>query len=386
MNPVTVIFSVQFFSSLALCIAMTLAWLHFGRQRHALSWSLAYGSGALQWGINAFGFMLWPGNPIPLIIASIMVIITSSLVAIGSRQRAGLHARLGRFLGFGAAAAVAIVLAFTVMPHVGLRGTITNLYAAAMMPIAFAAIRPRKRKAHPPEIAFMAMLAIFFVYQVVLGLFAFAIGPEADPEGIARYRSLIGIGLPAVYIGTGIAALFLLAGDLAESVRALVTRDALTGSLNRRGIEQAAIGAIANARRHGRPLAVVMADIDRFKAINDRFGHEAGDRALIAFADHVQASVREEDLFGRMGGDEFCLLLIDASAANAAEAMERTRHELESVEIEGLPGFSMTASFGIAGFMPGDIGFGDILRRADLALYDSKIAGRNRVTVAGDPA
>jgi len=386
LNPAIVILSVLFFTSTILCIAMTLAWRHFGRQRHALSWALAFGGGALQWIINATGVLVWPGSPIPPIVASILVIATSSLVAIGARQRAWRDDKYGAFLVGGLLASAAIVLVYAVMPHLGLRGAIPNIYAAAMMPVAAAAILPEHRKPQAPETAFFVMLLVFGGYQLVLGFSGLAIGPQANPEGLERYRAILGIGLPPVYVGTGIAALFLLAGDLAESVRALVTRDALTGSLNRRGIEQAATVAMANARRHGRPLSVVMGDLDRFKSVNDRFGHAAGDGALIAFADHVQASVREEDSFGRMGGDEFCLVLSDATASEAALAVERIRSDLAQLAISGMDGVALTASFGVADFVSGDVTFGDLLRRADLALYDSKIGGRGRVTVAERPA
>lgn len=381
MNIALVILLVLFITSTMLCITMTLAWLHFGRQRHALSWAIAYGCGALQWATNALTITYMQGRPAAVMLATLLFLTTSSLVAIGARQRAGLNPYYGLFLVAGAVAIAVVAMLVISWPHFGLRVVFTNLYIAAMMPIAILAVLPRKRKAQPPEIAFATMLVFMVLFQIVLGMTGFTIESSSDADGIARYRALLVLGLPPIHIGTGIAAVFLLAGDLAESVRALVTRDPLTGTLNRRGVEQAAIRAIANARRHGRALAVVMADIDRFKTINDRFGHAMGDRALTAFSDHVQASVREEDIFGRMGGDEFCLLLIDATADEAAEAIERTRQELEKMFVDDERAVSMTASFGITNFLPQDVGFGDLLHRADLALYDSKLAGRNRTTV-----
>src|SRR3546814_5124857 len=76
---------------------------------------------------------------------------------------------------------------------------------------------------------------------------------------------------------------------------------------------------IANARRHGRDLTVVVADIDNFKALNDQLGHSAGDRALIAFTEYVEAAIRHGDVLGRLGGDEFCMILLDTSAARSEE-------------------------------------------------------------------
>lgn len=382
MNPAVVILSVLFFTSGIMCAAMIMAWIHFGRDRHAATWACAFGLGALQWIVNAVGVMAMPGQVAPIILASAIVIVTSSLVAIGARQRSGLPAAWGKFALSGGIAILVIVVIYTRLDHMGLRAGFTNLYAAAMMPLAVAAVIPRDRKANAPEIAFATMITIFAIYQLMLGLVGLSIGRLPNPAGLEHYRTVLGIGLPAAYVGSGVAVLFLLAGDLSENLRALVTRDPLTGSLNRRGLEQAATTAMATARRHGQPLAVVVGDIDRFKAINDRMGHAAGDRALVAFADHVHAGVREEDLFGRLGGDEFCLVLMDALPEQAADVIERTRREIAALEIDGPPRFSLTASFGVAGFLPSDLCFADILTRADYALYESKAAGRNRTTVS----
>src|SRR3546814_19693392 len=86
---------------------------------------------------------------------------------------------------------------------------------------------------------------------------------------------------------------------------------------------------IANARRHGRDLTVVVADIDNFKALNDQLGHSAGDRALIAFTEYVEAAIRHGDVLGRLGGDEFCMILLVTSAADAVPVMVRTGMEIK---------------------------------------------------------
>ena len=382
MSQAAIILSVLFFTATIMCTAMALAWLHFGRKSHAATWAFAFGGGAVQWVVNALGVIVMPGSVVPVILAASLVVVTSSLVVIGARQRSGLSPGWGRFSIAGGLAIGLIILLYTLVDHVGLRAASSNLYAAVLMPLAAAAVLPRNRRPLAPEIAFAVMLLIFSAYQLALGMAGLAAGDGSDPAALDRYRLVLGIGLPPVYVGSGVAALFLLAGDLSESLRALITRDPLTGALNRRGIEQAATFAMANARRHVRPLAVVIADIDRFKTINDRWGHVAGDRALAVFADHVHAGVREEDLFARIGGDEFCLMLIDATAEAAAEVVERTRREMAAIEIAEAPGLALTASFGIAPFRREDLSFADILRRADEALYRSKAAGRNRVTIA----
>jgi diguanylate cyclase (GGDEF)-like protein len=381
-NPAVVILSVLFFTSAILCVTMTLAWLHFGRQRHVSSWALAYGLGALQWVMNALGVLIAPGNPIPIILASMPVLASSALVPIGARQRAGLPVRLRWFVLAGLIFAIAIALVYTVLPNRALQGGLSNMFAGLMMPIAALAVWPKGRRPNAPETAFIVMLGVFTLFQIALSGSALLMGAEGDRLAIERYRMILGIGLPPVYIGTGIAATFLIAGDLSENLQQLITRDGLTGALNRRGIEQAATVAMANARRRGRPFTVVIGDIDRFKRINDRFGHAAGDSALVSFADNVHAAVREEDIFGRLGGDEFCLLLSDIAPADAGDVVERIRSEVEGIRVENKPDLAFTASFGVAGFEGDDLSFGQILQRADRALYDAKNGGRNRTVIA----
>src|SRR3546814_11596807 len=134
---------------------------------------------------------------------------------------------------------------------------------------------------------------------------------------------------------------------------------------------------IANARRHGRDLTVVVADIDNFKALNDQLGHSAGDRALIAFTEYVEAAIRHGDVLGRLGGDEFCMILIDTSAADAAHVMERARSEIARHTHDEMPHCRLTASFGMAGSRESELIFDPLLRSADRALYRSYAAGRN---------
>lgn len=380
MNPAVVILSVLFFTSAILCATMTLAWFHFGRQKHAASWATAYGLGALQWVVNAFGVLAMPGAVLPSIMASATVLGSGALVAIGARQRAGLPPRTGWFMALGGLTLLAITLVYTVFPYPGLQGALSNLYAGGAIAVGAISTWPRGRKPNAPEWAFIVMMTVFTLYLFVLGMAALQIG-AGNREALQHYRAVLGLGLPAVYIGGGISAVFLLAGDLSENMRQLITRDGLTGALNRRGLEQAAMGAIASAHRRATPLTVVIGDIDHFKAVNDRYGHVLGDAALVAFADNLQAAVREVDIVGRLGGDEFCLLLTDLGADASSAVVERIRAEIERIVLDGWPDLMLTASFGVASFDANDVSLGPVLRRADHALYRAKEAGRNRVVV-----
>jgi diguanylate cyclase (GGDEF)-like protein len=167
---------------------------------------------------------------------------------------------------------------------------------------------------------------------------------------------------------------------------ALAETDALTGLRNRRGFLAAAEAALARAVRHGERASVVMLDLDRFKAINDAHGHAAGDAVLRATAEVLQSMLRGGDLAGRLGGEEFALLLPGASAEVAAGAAERLRRALTARVPHPDARARVTASFGVAtvelrAAVP-EAALEAALREADAALYAAKRGGRDRIALA----
>lgn len=166
-----------------------------------------------------------------------------------------------------------------------------------------------------------------------------------------------------------------------QRLEALASIDPLTGASNRRFfLDQAAI-EISRARRLGLPLSVVMLDIDFFKAVNDRHGHEAGDRVLVELARTIRATLRSGDIFARLGGEEFILMLPGQDLTEAAQMAERLRQRVETSDCEGCPAH-ITVSAGVTGLQGEGDRIGDLLRRADLALYQAKAQGRNQVCLA----
>ena len=165
----------------------------------------------------------------------------------------------------------------------------------------------------------------------------------------------------------------------------LALTDALTGLPNRRAIENWAATQLSSAARHGFSVWVVQADLDHFKQVNDTFGHDAGDAVLKKFARILKAHLRRSDLCGRLGGEEFLMVMTHATRENALAAMERIRAELEMTPLtfRGCT-VAVTASFGIAGFEGNQspTGFGNLQRLADAALYTAKRGGRNRIEIA----
>jgi len=171
------------------------------------------------------------------------------------------------------------------------------------------------------------------------------------------------------------------AKNLLARVESLASTDELTGLPNRRCFMVEAERELAMARRHGTSLSVAMFDIDRFKSINDCHGHAAGDVALKAFGSILAAEVRKDDVAGRIGGEEFALLLWSAELQDAWSICERIRSKIESRCFEDADGCAirMTVSAGLAAFGPEDADLDTLLARADCALYEAKSAGRNRV-------
>ena len=177
--------------------------------------------------------------------------------------------------------------------------------------------------------------------------------------------------------------------NLRDSLRELALRDGLTGLYNRRYMEDALDREIHRAERSGKPVAVVMMDIDHFKYFNDKFGHDAGDFVLSALARAVMQNIRPSDMACRYGGEEFCVVLPEATLKCGHERAEKMRLAIRDTNLthlgQTLP--APTASFGVAVYPGNGTRPADLLKSADDALYRAKHAGRDRVCLAsGDPS
>lgn len=164
----------------------------------------------------------------------------------------------------------------------------------------------------------------------------------------------------------------------------LAMTDPLTGIANRRHIEQLAQRALARAGADGEPLCVLVVDVDHFKAVNDAFGHAVGDQVLVRVAQSCKQALRRFDMIGRMGGEEFLVVLPDTTPEVALQIAERLRRRVECLPLAHLaPGLRITASVGAAMADHDADDLAELIRRADNAMYRAKDAGRNRVEVGG---
>jgi diguanylate cyclase (GGDEF)-like protein len=171
------------------------------------------------------------------------------------------------------------------------------------------------------------------------------------------------------------------ADQLTADLEILATTDGLTSLLNRRHFESLARVEWARFQRYGRPLSLMLLDIDKFKSVNDRFGHDAGDLVIKAVAHICKSTKREPDVLARIGGEEFVLLLPETDENSAGIAAERLRKAVQEHPLSLPDGATLqvTISIGLAGAALSMASFEILLKRADEALYEAKRTGRNKV-------
>ncbi|MGV3654338.1 MAG: biofilm regulation diguanylate cyclase SiaD [Noviherbaspirillum sp.] len=171
--------------------------------------------------------------------------------------------------------------------------------------------------------------------------------------------------------------------ELNATLKEASTTDALTGLGNRRMLMERLRLEASRQTRLRRPFSVAIADIDHFKAVNDTYGHEAGDKVLAEIAQTIRSCMREYDACGRWGGEEFMIIMPEAGAAEAVQIIERLRHAIETANVLiGEQRVELSASFGIAQHSLEEPVFATV-HRADAALYAAKQEGRNRHRLAG---
>ncbi len=184
--------------------------------------------------------------------------------------------------------------------------------------------------------------------------------------------------------------IFLVAGLRERSEieqRKLAMLDSLTGFYNRGSFFVMAEAALVHCRRASSPLSVAIIDLDHFKRVNDVFGHSIGDQALRVFADCARRAAIPGAILGRIGGEEFALLLPEVDGERAAALIEDVRRQFQShAALVGGHAIKATLSAGICNSPDGSIVMGELMQRADSALYEAKAGGRNRVILAGNPS
>ena len=378
-SPFSYIFFSLMISSAALSMVFFIAWANFGRQAHALTWSLAFLAGTFNWG-TTLSSGAFPTVESYLLLENAFAVAMITLGLRGHCQRTQCKL-LPRNL-FPAAALLYVAIAWFVVgqPHQGIRLGLIPAYASLTLFLtAFIIVRYRERT-RPSEWATAIFCALFATAQALSAWIAFMEGPVRNEALHSAYMHFTFLTLPSGYMAMAMFIILMMASDISAKMKRLAVHDQLTGLLNRRGFNEYGERAFATAKRSGLPLSVIMTDIDRFKFINDKYGHAAGDTALAHFAKVVSANRRKADVIARVGGEEFALLLPGTDLRDALAMADQLCEKIGSTPVEmtsiGLP---MTSSFGVATISRKDSCLDDMVRRADRALYRSKRAGRNQV-------
>jgi len=316
-------------------------------------------------------------------VANTMLLGTSAMMLAGFRHH------LGRRVPWRALGACVVLglAAITILHHGSdsfpLRVVAVSLDHAILSGWAGSSI---KRSLHAAPHRYPWLFTIVACFAVATGMtlraFTYAlqaagwVPPVDGPTLNLMFFSVGTLSLPALTLG---AVMMANAGIIARANWA-ADHDHLTGAPSRRAFFALAERERTRSSRHGTPLSLLLFDVDHFKRINDTHGHAAGDRVLVEIVDRVTLGLRGADACGRLGGEEFAVLLPDTPAGGALPIAERLRLTLQQAPRDGT-GIGYTVSIGVATLLPGET-IAAMLSRADAALYEAKAAGRNQVMVA----
>ena len=260
---------------------------------------------------------------------------------------------------------------------------------AAMQLVGFGIVCSSRQRRDRLDQILLAVLVASAVQFASKPFIAHALGGwGADPQSYMQTSYALVSQSVGTVLGLALALLMLaiLVRDVLAEAASRSETDTLSRLLNRGGFERHAEIALRDAVRRGVPVALVIADLDHFKRINDSYGHASGDRVIETFAGFLRDAAADHHVAGRIGGEEFAIILPGTNLAAARLFAEGTRSAFGALPIDSLPADQRcSASFGVAELHPGE-GFSDLLRRADEALYQAKGDGRDRVRVSAGPA
>lgn len=250
-------------------------------------------------------------------------------------------------------------------------------YAACARELLIRVEQPQRTAYWLTGLSFASMAALMIVRLVVIGFIHEGDYGHFEDIGINQATFLLGI---LIQLCVTFGFVLMINYRLIADIQRIAWQDGLTGVFNRRRLEEEAARLVMRCRRTGDALTVMMLDVDRFKLVNDRFGHQTGDEVLRRLAAVAQASIRTDDYLARYGGEEFCILLLGTSEEDALSLAERLRRNFEQTEIRYSNQIvHSTVSIGVADSTHVGLDFTALVAAADAALYSAKEHGRNRV-------
>ena len=372
--------AVQFFVH-ALIWAMT--------ARLARRWQAVEGHFALFWGLLAAGLALFvpplESGSAPRNLADLLIIGASVVEHRGLTLHWGREPRTRAYAGVMLAAAATLAASFLLANGHGLRVAVVCFGCSAMM-LASASLMWRLGRVGTPLFASVAAAgyALLATGLLARGVQALVVGSTTKISIDATGHANIPFAIVVLFVGglINLTHIRLVLGRVLTRLSQQAKTDELTGALNRRGLLQQIEAVHASALQGKAGYALMMVDVDHFKAINDQHGHAEGDHVLQGVSASLRAALRNDDLVGRWGGEEFCVLLPHTVLRDAEQLAQRvaTRVAASGSSIR------VTVSIGVSEYRPGDGDLRAVMRRADDALYEAKETGRNRVVTAAHAA
>lgn len=346
-------------------------------------WGVAYLIGGASGALWRFGDALGPLLPSNL--STVMLFVAVGLIWSGARLFHGQEVRwIATLFGAGFWLIACFVPAFA--SSAASRIVVSSLIVAGYTFLTAAELRRERRKSlirRWPAVFVPTLHGAIFLFPVALATLA----PAGDSGySVARgWIAVFAIEILLYVVGTAFIVLILAKDRTVRTYKVAAATDTLTGLLNRRGFFDAAASLMAQNRRSKAPVSVLAFDLDRFKSINDRFGHAVGDAVLQLFAKVVGQTMRASDVIGRLGGEEFVALL-PGTLTDAARAAERVRSAFAAAYIvRNGQHIAATVSVGVACGAP-STAIDLLIANADTALYRAKTNGRDRVETAAEIA
>ncbi|MEP3050991.1 MAG: GGDEF domain-containing protein [Erythrobacter sp.] len=346
-------------------------------KRHVLGFAIAYV-------LAAIGFLITHFLPSDAFYTfhttQVFYALASTFMVASICERAGQRLHLGSFAVVYVITALLLAVAVSLSNDVSTRLIIVNAGYGVMFAMGATTLltAPRRTLIDVAIIVLVAYQAAdFFVRPNLALLFEQSIPAESYRDSI--YYSMIGLGLGIKGVTTAMVLIGAAIVDWTTALRESGERDTLTGLHNRGSFEQSMRTLLPRAQTEGRPLSLVVADIDHFKQVNDIWGHQTGDQAIAGFGELIAKMVRGCDTAGRIGGEEFCIAVWNCENDPAERLAERIRQAFARLELSGLnDDVRLTASFGVATACKGET-YERLFARADQALFQAKSSGRDRV-------
>ncbi|AZG74852.1 GGDEF domain-containing protein [Shewanella livingstonensis] len=378
-SPFTYILITLFFSSILLSIIFLMTWQTMGKQKYALMFSLSFLASSVLWANSLFKSLFLSHNLYWMIGCSVSM-LSVLLGTWGHCLRTNTKINPATLLSLGVFG-MALTYYFTyISPHLGLRMSLYLYIDVVLLMITSVVIIQHRIKSRPAEIGASALHFIFAVCLFIAASIALAQGKDMDVELIKWYAIVNFTALPAAYVGMSVFVIYMLASDLAEEMKLLAMTDLLTNCLNRRGFYIQAKQTMLELQKQQQHVCLIYWDIDKFKAINDQFGHAGGDQVLISITQLIKLHIKKDDLIGRMGGEEFVILVGRSHYQDAINVAERLRAIINHTPIPfGEQKINVTASFGVVELNDQNIPIEQAIDLADTALYQAKSSGRNKV-------